>query len=189
MPGLTIMLRSPFRLFMEKSMRKMTQGLLLFLSALLMGMDGPPREKDDQRLLEAQQAKLATRIEALKQEQDFLLFQRSFAGSDSKYLLIDLSTKTGTLKYRNRILRTFGFTLSASKRHKPRKGRYVLTGKTDGSPGKMSLVVQDSFIIHGKRYSGRQRREKNLPSMVVGRKDLAAIYYAVEQGTMLYIFR
>ncbi|NTW68060.1 MAG: hypothetical protein HGB21_17385, partial [Nitrospirae bacterium] len=64
-----------------------------------------------------------------------------------------------------------------------------LTGKTDGSPGKMSLVVQDAFIIHGKRYSGRQKREKSLPAMVVGRKDLAAIYYAVEQGTMLYIYR
>jgi hypothetical protein len=167
----------------------MTQGLMLLLSVLLMGMDGPPREKDDQRLLEKRQAKLATRIEALKQEQDFLLFQRTFAGSDSKYLLIDLSTKTGTLKYRNRILRTFGFTLSASKPHQPRKGRYVITGKTDGSPGKKFLVVQDAFIIHGKWYSGKPRHEKKLPAIVVGRKDLAAIYYAVEQGTMLYIFR
>ena len=163
--------------------------IAILLSLLLLGMDGKPREGDELRQLEARQSQLAARIKMLKQEQDFLLFQRSFAGADSKYLLIDLSTKTGTLKYRNRILRTFGFTLSPSKSHKPRKGRYVLTGKTDGSPGKMSLVVQDAFIIHGKRYSGRQRREKNLPAMVVGRKDLAAIYYAVEQGAMLYILR
>ena len=163
--------------------------MVILLALMLLGMDGKPREGDELRQLEARQSQLTARIKMLKQEQDFLLFQRSFAGADSKYLLIDLSTKTGTLKYRNRILRTFGFTLSASKSQKPRKGRYVLTGKTDGSPGKMSLVVQDSFIIHGKRYSGKQKREKSLPALVVGRKDLAAIYYAVEQGTMLYIFR
>ncbi len=187
MPRFTIMLRSPFGLFMEKSMRKMTQGLLLLLSALLMGMDGPPREKDDQRLLEAQKAKLATRIEALKQEQDFLLFQRSFAGSDSKYLLIDLSTRTGTLKYRNRILRTFGFTFSAARPPQFRKGRYVLTGKTDGAPGKMSLFVQDSIIIRGKGYSGRLPREKKISSLVIARKDLAALFYSFEKGSILYI--
>ncbi|NTW67318.1 MAG: hypothetical protein HGB21_13595, partial [Nitrospirae bacterium] len=172
---------------MQDGANKKNGTIVILLSLLLLGMDGKHREGDEWRQLEARQAQLAARIKVLKQEQDFLLFQRSFAGADSKYILIDLSTKTGTLKYRNRVLRTFGFTLSSSKSHKPRKGRYVLTGKTDGSPGKMSLVVQDAFIIHGKRYSGRQKREKSLPAMVVGRKDLAAIYYAVEQGTMLYV--
>jgi len=161
---------------------------VVLFSFLLMGMDGPAPVSDEQRQLGERQAQLAARVEALKEEQDFLLFQRSIAGSDSKYLLFDLTTGTGALKYRNRILRTFPFTLPASKQHQLRKGRHVLTGKTDGSPAKMSLVVQDSFIIHGKKYSGRQTGGKKLPGLVVGGKDLAAMYYALEQGTMLYIY-
>src|SRR5512145_1839818 len=85
---------------------------MAFLAILLMGMDNAPGEADERKQLENAQKQLASRIEELKKEQDFLLFQRSFAGSDSKYLILDLSAKTGTLKYRNRILRTFGFTVS-----------------------------------------------------------------------------
>jgi hypothetical protein len=160
---------------------------IVLFALLLMGMDGPRRDIDEQRQLEDKSARLAARIEALKKEQDLLLFQRSMAGSDSKYLLLDLSLGTGTFMYRNRVLRTFRVTLSGAKPNQLRKGRHVLTGKTDGPQGKIALVVQDSFIIHGKNYSGKQRGDKKLPEMVVGRKDLAALYYAVEQGTVLYI--
>jgi len=173
-----------------KGIDKITQMFFLILfSFLLMGMDGPPRGDDELRMIEEKRAQLTVRVEALKDEQDFLLFQRAIAGSDSKYLLLDLSAGTGTLKYRNRILRTFGFTVSAARPNQLRKGRYSITRKSDGAPGKMSLAVQDIFIIHGKAYSGRQAGENGLPGVIVGRKDLAAIYYAVEQGSMLYIVR
>jgi len=163
--------------------------IMILLSLILMGMDGAPRENDEQRQLEERLVQLAARVEKLKEEQDLLLFQRSIAGSDSKYLLLDVSAGTGTFRYRNRVLRTFGFTLSSSKPHQFQKGLHVLAGKTDGSSEKRSLVVQDSFIIQGKKYSGKKSGEKKLPGIIVNRKDLAAIYYSVEKGTMLYVIR
>ena len=162
---------------------------IVLISFLLMGMDGPTRENDEQRQLEEKQEQLAARIDALKEEQDFLQFQKAIAGSDSKYILFDLSAGTGILKYRNRILRTFGFTLTSPKPHQLRKGRYLLSEKTEGSPAKMSLTVSDSFIIQGRRYSGKQAGEKKLPRIIVDRKDLAALFYAIEKGTMLYVIR
>jgi len=172
---------------MEKSIRTMTQALLFLLSALLLGMDGPPREKGERRQLEGRQAQLAVRIKALKQEQDFLLFQKSFLSSDSKYLVLDLAAGTGTLKYRNRTLRIFRVETTSSLRKGLRAGRYILTAKTDGPLKKRALVFQHAFVIHGKGYAGALSAEKKLPGMLIGRRDLAALYYAVDSGTMLYI--
>jgi len=170
---------------MGKSIRTMTLALLLLLSALL--LDGQSREKDEQRQLEGRQAQLFARIKALKQEQDFLLFQKSFFSSDSKYLVLDLAAGTGTLKFRNRTLRTFRVATTSSLRRGLHAGRYILTAKTDGSLRKRALVFQHAFVIHGKGYAGAFNAEKKLPGMVIGRRDLAALYYAVDSGTMLYI--
>ena len=68
-----------------------------------------------------------------------------------------------------------------------RSGRYLLTAKTDGSAGKRSLVFGDSFSVHGRGYSGAKAGEKKLPGMIIGKKDLAALFYTMEKGTMLYI--
>ena len=162
---------------------------LLLLSVLLVGMDNTVPEADERRRLEEQQSRISSQIEALKEEQGYLSFQRSIAGSDSKYLLLDLSTGSGTLKYRNRVLRTFRFTLVSAQEDQLKRGRYVLTGKSDGPVTKMSLTFQDSFVIHGKWYSGKGAGKKRLAGLVVRGRDLAAIYYAVEQGSMLYIYR
>jgi hypothetical protein len=160
---------------------------IVLLSFLLMGMDGAPRANDDQQQLEEKLVQLAARIDALKEEQDFLLFQRSIAGSDSKYLLLDLSAGTGTLKYRNRILRTFGFNISSPGHRQIRKGRHVLASKSDGSSKHRELVIDDAFVIHGKAYSGRSSGGKGMPSLVIGQKDLAALFFVVDKGTLLFI--
>ena len=160
---------------------------VVLLSLLLMGMDNAVPEAEERRQLAEKQAQLEARIASLKREQDFLLFQKAFFGSDSKYLVIDLAAGTGTLKYRNRTLRTFGITVPLSLRHRLREGRYLLTAKNDGTAGKRSLVFQDSFAIHGKGYSGASAGEKRLPGMTIGSKDLAALYFAVDNGTMIYV--
>jgi hypothetical protein len=166
---------------------KYTLLVMALFSFLLMGMDNAPREADERKRLEDTQKRLASRIEELKREQDFLFFQRSFAGSDSKYIIIDLAARTGTFKYRNRVLRTFGFTLSSPGDRQIRKGRHVLATKTDGSLKKKALVVQDEFLIHGKGYSVKSARERGVPGLVIGRKDLAALFFSVDKGTMLFI--
>lgn len=160
---------------------------MALLSLLLMGMDNAPRKADERKQLEDAQKLLSSRIEELKKEQDFLLFQRSFAGTDSKYLIIDLAAGKGILKYRNRILRTFRLTVSAPGDRRIRKGRHVLASKRDGSSKKRALIVQDAFFIHGKGYSGRSAGERGMPGLVIGQKDLAALFFAVDRGTMLYI--
>ncbi|MHB8843766.1 MAG: hypothetical protein ACYC7L_03380 [Nitrospirota bacterium] len=160
---------------------------IALLSLLLMGMDNAPREADERKQLDEAQTRLVLRIEELKKEQDFLLFQRSFSGSDSKYIILDLSAGRGTLKYRNRILRTFRLSVSSPEHRRIRKGRHVLASKTDGSPKKRALIVQDEFIIHGKGYAGRSGGERRMPGLVIGRKDLAALFFSVDKGTMLFI--
>ena len=160
---------------------------IVLFAFLLVGMDGQTREKDEQRRLEEKQAQLATRIDTLKKEQDFLLFQRSIAGSDSKYLIFDLSVGTGTLKYRNRILRIFGVTVSPSGQSHIRKGRHVIAYKSDGSANKKEMVVADEFIIHGKAYVVKSAGGKRLPSLVIKQKDLASLFFVVDKGTMAFV--
>jgi hypothetical protein len=160
---------------------------IALFASLLMGMDGAAPADDERRQLAEKQDQFARRIESLQKEQDFLLFQKSFFGSDSKYLVLDLAADTGTLKYRNRTLRTFALTIPPSLKRSLREGRYILTTKADGAPGKRSLVFQESFVIHGKGFSGASYGEKRLPGMVVRTKDLAALLYSVDKGTMLYI--
>ena len=157
------------------------------LATLLMGMDSAVSEDEERRQLVQKQAQLSHQIDSLQKEQDFLLFQKSYLGSDSKYLVVDLAAGKGTLKYRNRTLRTFGITVPPALGKGLRNGRYLLTAKTDGSAGKRSLVFGDSFSVHGRGYSGATSSERKLPGMVIGKRDLAALFYTVEKGTMLYI--
>jgi len=162
---------------------------VILLSLLLLGMDGRPREGDELRQLGERRAQLAARIEALKQEQDFLLFQKSFAGSDSKYLLLDLRAGKGVLKYRNRVLRNFEFPrakkniLSAMK-----KSVVTLSGKIDGSPRRRQLVFTDPILIiqskHAPLSSGKDRHGTRI---LLSTKDLGAIFFAMEPGSMAYI--
>jgi hypothetical protein len=166
---------------------KYTLPTIAILSFLLMGMDNAPRDAADRKQLEETQKRLASRIEVLKREQDFLLFQRSFAGSDSKYLILDLSARMGTLKYRNRILRTFDLSITSPGHRQIRKGRHVIAFKIDGSSKKRSLIIEDEFLIHGTAYSGRPKGGSGMPSLVIGRKDLAALFFAVDKGTLLFI--
>jgi hypothetical protein len=160
---------------------------IALIASLLMGMDNAVPADDERRQLAEKQEQLARRIETLQKEQEFLLFQKSFFGSDSKYLVLDLSAGAGTLKYRNRTLRTFTVAIPASLKRSLREGRYILTGKTDGAAAKRSLVFQDAFVIHGKGISEATAGGKRLPGMVIGKKDLAALFFAVDAGAMLYI--
>jgi hypothetical protein len=162
---------------------------VILLSFLLMGMDGPPRESGDKRQLEERQAQLADRIEALKRDQEFLLFQRSLATIDSKYLILDLRAGKGMLKYRGRILRNFNFPLMGKPLPAGRKqGVVTLTGKLDGSPVKRQLVFTDPLLIIGSKHvsTGKAKSKKGI-RIILGTKDLSAIFYTLEMGSLAYI--
>jgi len=162
---------------------------VILLSFLLMGMDGAPRESVDQRQLEERQTQLAARVETLKKEQAFLLFQRTLATADSKYLILDLRAGKGMLKYRGRTLRNFNFPLAG----KPlpaalSNGIISLTGKLDGSPGRRQLVFTDPLLtIQSKHVSPSKAKSKQGIHIALGTKDLSAIFYALEVGSLAYI--
>ena len=160
--------------------------LLIMLSVFLFGMQGQsPDDIERQRLVE-QQAKLSGRIASLNHEQEFLLMQKAFYASDSKYILLDLPSRTGMLKYRNRVLRTFVFSTTAGKRSVPRNTVLKVTAKTDGKERTRMLLFGEALLIQSKRSSFSPGKEKNAPRILIGSKDFSALYYAVEQGTMLY---
>ena len=160
--------------------------LLIMLSAFLYGMQGQsPDDIERQRLVE-QQVKLSGRIASLNHEQEFLLMQKAFYASDSKYILLDLPSRTGMLKYRNRVLRTFVFSTTEGKRSVPRNTVLKVTAKTGGKERTRMLLFGDALLIRSKPSSLAAGKDKVVPQILVGSKDFAALFYAVEQGTMLY---
>ena len=160
--------------------------ILIALSVFLLGMQGRSPEDLERRRLVEQQAKLSDRIASLNHEQEFLLMQKAFYASDSKYIFLDLTSRTGMLKYRNRVLRTFAFSLTAGKHPVPRNTVLNVTEKTDGKKRVRMLLFGDALLIQSKRSSPVAGKEKAMPRILIGSKDFAAIYYAVEQGTVLH---
>jgi len=160
--------------------------LIVMMSSVLVGMQGSsPDDIERQRLVE-QQTKLSNRIASLKHEQEFLLMQKAFYASDSKYILLDIPSRTGMLKYRNRILRTFVFSTTAGRRPVTRNTVLQVTKKIDGQERKRMLLFGDALLVQSKRSAHDGGKEKRVPRILIGSKDFAAIYYAVEQGTMLH---
>jgi hypothetical protein len=163
--------------------------LLIVMSVFLLGMQGQsPDDIERQRLVE-QQTNLSERIASLTHEQEFLLMQKAFYASDSKYILLDISSRTGMLKYRNRVLRTFAFSTTAGKHPIPRNTILKVTTKTDLKERKRFLLFGDALLIQSKRSSLVDGKETKVPRILIGSKDFTAIYYAVEQGTMLHTGR
>ena len=152
----------------------------------MMGADNSSPAGDERKTLMEKQAQLAVKLEALRREQDYLLFQKGLQTSDSKYLVIDLAGSKGVLKYRNRVLRSFDFISDIALRKTVQPGMLRIIDRTDGSDSKKSLVVGDAFVIKPKHYSGRSGK---VPGMTVNSKDFAAVYYAVEKDTLIYIKR
>ena len=161
--------------------------LLPLLAVFLMGMDGPAPDDAERRMLERREEQLAARIRILRQEQELLLFRGAFSVSDSKYLLLDLHAARGTLSYRNRVLRSFSLKTSPSKAGRILAGPHSLAGKREDKRGRKSLVFNGAFIIQSKQPPRINGGEGKLPRITIGKRDLAAIYYALEQGSMVYI--
>ena len=173
---------------MEHLMRYILRFLLILpLAILLMGMDSAAPEADERTRFLEREEQLTAKIDSLRREQEFLLFQKALTGSDSKYLVLDLAAGKGKLLYRNRTLRTFDAAIPASLRKELHEGRYVVTSRSEGTPKERTLVFQDAFALRGKGFKGAQAGEKRLPVMTLARRDMAAIVYSLDIGSMIYI--
>lgn len=152
--------------------------LLLFTGASL----AHAGESDREILLQEKKA-LTARISELQREQDFLVFQKTAAAMDSKYLILNVRAGNGQLKYKTRVLRDFTFK-AVGERRGLKEGMIVVTKKIDG-PKRYGLIFGNDLILRGKRKL--TSLEADIPPLSLDKKDLMAIYYALEAGARAYL--
>ena len=160
---------------------------MLVASLFLMGMDNGEEGTDGLAKLVEQQKQLKARIETLKQEQDYLLFQKAMYASDSKYLVINIAARTGQLKYKNRILKDFHFT-SAGHDNLLKQGAITLTRKIEDTKKRRSLIFGSSLVLLDKQ-TPATRRDPSVPRIYLSKKDFRSVFYSIENGAMSYLMQ
>jgi hypothetical protein len=161
------------------------QFLLIGLLLLLPGPSFAPAQVSDDRQNPVQEQKrLNSRIAELKREQDFLLFQKTASVMDSKYLVLNMTAGTGQLKYKTRVLKDFVFVAPVAHQRSPQQGMIVLTRKIDG-PKRYGLIFGNDLILRGKRKL--TSLEADIQPLSLDKKDLMAVFYALEQGARAYV--
>lgn len=149
-----------------------------FLSGNSAAQDGEYR-----KLLDEQKA-LSGKIQALKAEQDFLLFLKVLSTSDSKYLILNMSAGKGQLRYKNRILRDYPL-IAATRSSALIQGAATLTKKIEGPRQKHALVFGKTVILQPK--GAAAYREAGIRRLTLPKKDFMALYYGLENGAFAYI--
>jgi hypothetical protein len=163
--------------------------LLLALAVFLMGAGKGDPARDERIALRAEHRALQQRIEGLKREQDYLLFQRAMYENDSKYLVIDIKKKTAHLKYKNRVLKDFQFkTPKNFPVRSLRPGMLTLTEKIEGKKNRHAMAFGKSLMVRWK-YSSVPKQQADIPSLSLARKDFLSVYFAVENGALAYVVR
>jgi hypothetical protein len=153
-----------------------------------MGSANAAENGEDRGTLLEQQKQLSVRIKSLKREQDYLVFQRTMYTSDSKYLLVNISKRTGQLKYKNRVLKDFHFKRVSGRVRGLTRGALTLTQKIEGTRGKKLLVFEKSLVLQGA-FAPATKLDAGIPRFSLSKKEFRSVYFAVEQGAKLYIVR
>ena len=162
-------------------------GALLLIFLFLAGAAGGAGGQEDRAQLLARQKQLTAKIEKLTREQDFLLFQKTMCASDSKYLLINAASKTGQLKYRNRVLKDFRFASSAGA-GRLKQGMVRVTRKIEESKKRDALLFGDSLVLLGAQ-APKEPLARGVPRIRLSKKDFLSVFYAVEIGSLAYVLR
>jgi hypothetical protein len=163
--------------------------LILVSAIFLAGAGKGDPVRDERTALRAERRALQQKVERLRREQDYLLFQKTMYENDSKYLVIDVKKKTGHLKYKNRTLKDFQFKTSNNfpvRSLKP--GMLTLTEKIEGKKNRHALVFEKTFVVRWK-LSKVPKQQADIPSLSLARKDFLSVYFAVENGGLAYVVR
>jgi len=143
---------------------------------------------DERVLLQERQRQLETRIDALKQEQDLLLFKKQMYETDSKYLLLDLFAGNGTLKYRDRILRKISFTPLRSRAQRPQAGAHTLTARVDGQEWRRSLAFGTGLVLQARK-DASDKAVAGPVRIRLSKGDMGSLFYALDVGSRAYVVR
>ncbi len=163
--------------------------LFLVLSVFLMGADGGARNGDETATLLESRRMLLQKIETLRREQDYLLFRKAMYEADSKYLVLNVTGRTGQLMYKNRVLKTFPFFPSRRLADGSMlTGKLALTEKVDGKRGRFRMLFGTDLVMQTKQAAAPQRKTKPL-ALSLAKKDMQSVYSAIEQGALAYIVR
>jgi len=161
--------------------------LYCVLSGFLINAAAVRANQDENAALEELHRTLQQRIATLQSEQNLLLFQKEMNTSDSKYLLLNISEKTGQLKYKNRVLRNFTFMVKKNfTTVVVQPGMLSLTKKVMGNANRHALIFGTALIIQWKRVLIAKKEEPAL-RIFVAENDLLSIYSAVREGAKAYV--
>jgi hypothetical protein len=159
------------------------------LSIFILGANAGAVTQDDRATLEAQQQTLTKKVAMLKQEQDYLVFQKQMYAADSKYLVINLAKKNGQLKYKNRVLKNFAFSVPRKNlARSTQPGMLVLTTKTADAKDRFTLRFGSSFALQWKR-DEVVKSVAGVPVLSLEEKEMLTIFLAVEEGALAYVIR
>ncbi len=159
---------------------------MLVLSLFLMGADNGDQNGEERGKLLEQQKQLSVRIEKLKQEQDYLVFQNAMYASDSKYFIVNISTKTGQLKYKNRVLKDISLMLVSGRVRRLKSGALTLTQKIEGPKRRNLMVFGEALVLQGK-LAPEARLDAGIPRYSMSKRDFKSLYAALESGAKAYV--
>lgn len=168
---------------MKRNYKAIPVALLILL--YLCGAAGAAQEQDERATLQEQLQGLQKKVIMLKQEQDFLLFKKVMYAADSKYLVLNITNKTGQLKYKNKALKDFSF--SSLQNYALQPGRLVLTKKMEGSEKSRYALIFGRGLILQWMPAAVPEEETRIPSLSLTEKDMRSIFFAIEEGSPAYI--
>jgi hypothetical protein len=162
---------------------------IVLCSLVFMGADGGDRVREERAQLEAKTSSLQKKIAILKSEEGFLLFQKAMYSADSKYLIMNITKRTAQLKYKNRVLQDFHFKMPKKIRDRMLPaGMLVLTKKEKGKNDQDSLIFGSSLVLQWKR-TAPSKQEVGIPVILFPKKEMLSVFYAVEEGSLVYLVR
>ncbi len=162
--------------------------MAVFLAAVFLAANGYGQETGERQDLLRKQKELSEKIESLKREEDFLLFRKTFYESDSKYLILNVAAGTGQLRYKNRVLKGFTLSVPSGPGDASVRGMITLTKKEERPGGKFALIFGKSLVIRSK-FGRVLPQDAHIARFYLSRKDLAAVFYALEEGAKAYVLR
>lgn len=156
--------------------------LLLCTAAGVFAQDDAER----QGLIERRD-QLRSRIGKLQAEQDFLLFQKEMYAADSKYLLLDPHRRTGVLKYRDRVIRTFSFSPEGPASRLALRGAQALTARAERDGKRRILVFGNTLVLRTKHGTNAASAGPDSRHYILSSRDMDSLFYALDTGSRAYL--
>lgn len=168
-----------------KNVKNITK-LIILISLSCVASVSAQDDEERQGLIERRD-RLLSRVEMLREEQDLLLFQKEMYAAESKYLLLDPVRKTGELRYRDRIIKTFRFSPAGTASRAGLRGARALTARFERAGKRRVLVFGNALVLRTKQGASAAAAGPSASQYVLSSRDMASLFYALDKGSRAYI--